>query len=29
MVVALNVIAIVAAVVGAAALVVFFVGPRE
>jgi hypothetical protein len=29
MVVALNVLAIVAAVVGSAALVVFFVGPRE
>jgi hypothetical protein len=29
MVTALNVIAIAAAVVGAAALVVFFIGPRE
>jgi hypothetical protein len=29
MVVALNVLAVTAAVVGAAALVVFFLGPRE
>jgi hypothetical protein len=29
MVIALNVVAITAAVVGAAALVVFFIGPRE